>query len=245
MQNGSRKIERMRIIACDDDKNVLMLLEEWVKEYMGDQHYQYITYTNGIDLIKDIGVYDGDEPQILFMDVKLKNDNGIDVAKILNKEYGNIAVIFISGYTEYLEDSFEADPVYFLVKPLKKEIFEKAMKKAIEKVKNNERKFLLIKGKEVTRVFYDEIYFAESVGRKMRLYCEEDMLEYYEKMDELEKELKGSFVRCHKSFLVNLMHVRSVDGRDITLMNGKKIPISRNKSAETKEKVFAYLGGLL
>ena len=79
----------------------------------------------------------------------------------------------------------------------------------------------------------------------MRLYCEEDMIEYYEKMDELEKELKGSFVRCHKSFLVNLMHVRSVDGRDITLMNGKKIPISRNKSAETKEKVFAYLGGLL
>lgn len=234
----------MRIIVCDDDKNMLVLLEKWVAEYMGDQFYRYMAYDNGIDLLKDMENYQGDTSQILFMDIKLKNDNGIDVAKILNKEYSNTVIIFISGYTEYLEDSFEAEPVYFLVKPLKKDVFEKAMEKAIEKLQNSERKFLLIKGKELKRVFYDELYYAESEGRKIHLYCKDGMIEYYEKMDVLEGILKDTFVRCHKSFLVNLSYIRSIDGKEITLLNEKRLPISRMKAAETKHIVFEYLGGL-
>lgn len=234
----------MRIIACDDDKNMLALLEKWVKEYMGEKTYHFFAYNNGIDLLKEMEHYKGTEPQILFMDIKLKNDNGIDVAKLLNEGYGNTAVIFVSGYTEYLEESFEADPVFFLVKPLKKDRFEKAMEKATEKLGKAERKFLLLKGKELRRVFYDEIYYIESAGRKLQLFGVDVFIEYYAKMDSMEGELKDNFVRCHKSFIVNLMYVRSMDGKEITLMNGKKIPISRNRVNETKQKLFDYLGGL-
>lgn len=234
----------MRIIACDDDKNMLALLEKWVKEYMEEKTYHFFAYDSGIELLKEMEHYKGTEPQILFMDIKLKNDNGIDVEKLLNEGYGNTAVIFVSGYTEYLEESFEADSVFFLVKPLKKDRFEKAMEKATEKLDKAERKFLLLKGKELRRVFYDEIYYIESAGRKLQLFGVDGFIEYYAKMDSVEEELKDDFVRCHKSFIVNLMYVRSMDGKEITLMNGKKIPISRNRVNETKQKLFDYLGGL-
>lgn len=234
----------MRIIACDDDKKTLALLEMWTKEYMGNVPYQFLAYDNGIDLLNEMENYTGVEPQIVFMDIKLKNDNGIAVAKILNKEYGNVAVIFVSGYTEYFEDSFEADPVYFLIKPLKKESYEKAMEKAVVKITNRERQFLLIKGKNLKRVFFDDICYAESEARKIRLHCKDEIIEYYEKMDDLENMLKKHFIRCHKSFMVNISQIKSMNGKEIALLNGEKIPISRKKAAETKQTVLEYLGGL-
>ena len=232
----------MRIIACDDDKNMMMLIKQWTQELLENQPFQFIFYENGIDLLNEMEQYEGKDSQIVFMDIKLKNDNGIGVAKILNRNYGNTAVIFISGYTEYLEDSFEADPVYFLVKPLKKEKFRRAFEKALQKITSEERKYLLVKGKDIKRVFYDEIYYAESMTRKIHLYFKDQEIEYYEKMDELEKLLQGEFVRCHKSYLVNLRYVSRVDGKKVTLIDGTEIPISRKNAKDTKEIVFEYLG---
>lgn len=235
----------MRVIACDDDKTTLELIERWTREWMENRSYQYIAYENGIELLKAMEDYWGDEPQIVLIDIKLKNDNGIDVAKMLNKKYGNVAIIFISGYTEYFEDSFEADPVYFLVKPMKKENFEKAMERAMKKLMDNERKFLLVKGKELRRVFYEEIYYCESAARKVKLHGTFGEIEFYEKLDNLEEELQGEFVRCHKSFLVNMRHVRCVDAKEITLLEGTKVPVSRKKAQATKEMIFDYLGRMM
>lgn len=232
----------MRIIACDDNEAILNLLEMWTKKWMEENHYEYISYQNGWELLEDMEKCHETEPQIIFMDIKLREENGIDIAKALNREHRNVAFIFISGYTEYVENSFEADPVYFLVKPLKWENFQKALDKAVKKIQENAQKFYLVKGKELRRIFHDEIYYAESIARKVKLYCTFGEVEFYERMDHLEQELGEEFVRHHKSYIANMRYVRSVDGKELTMLNGVKIPISRNKIQETREKVFAYFG---
>ena len=232
----------MKIYICDDDLNMLYMLKTWLVEYMEDREYQIQIYDNGIDMIYEVEHSDSQEPQIIFMDIKLKNDNGIDVAKVIKRLNQNAVIIFISGYTEYFEDSFEADPVYFLIKPLKKDVFEKAMGKALNKISKKNNKFLLLRKKDVSRIFLDEIYYVESEGRKIHIHCQQGKTEYYDKLDILEEQLEGDFVRCHKSYLVNMKWVRCVDHRSITLLDGKQIPVSRNRLAQTKEKVFEYLG---
>lgn len=239
----------LRIIACDNDRNMLDMLEKCVKEYMEEcsdtAQWQYLTYENGFDLIYDLEHTTSETEEIFILDVKLKNDNGIAVAKTIKSKSRTAVIIFISGYTEYVEDSFEVEPVYFLVKPLKKDAFHKAMNRALEKIHKAEKKFLLIKNKEVLRVFYDEIYYAESIARKIHIHCLEDNIEYYGKMDALTDELGADFVRCHKSYIANMKYIKSVDNKEITLMNGIKIPVSRTKVAETKERILGYLKKLL
>lgn len=232
----------MRFIICDDDHNMLNLLKSWIKEYMKDQAYQIQTYDNGVNLLYDMEHDCRKDMTILFMDIKLKNDNGIDVVKELKKRVEIAATIFISGYTEYVEDTFTVEPIYFLVKPLKKESFCQAMKKALEKLEHREKRYILLKKKEIIRIFVDDILYAESEGRKLHLHCGEEKLEYYEKMDQLEAEVGEDFVRCHKSYLVNMKYVRSVGVKEIILLDGRSIPVSRTKVNETKEKVFEYLG---
>lgn len=232
----------MRFIICDDDHNMLYLLTNWIKEYMKGQVYQILTYDNGVNLLYDIEHDDGQEMIIVFMDIKLKNDNGIDIAKELKKRNEVIATIFISGYTEYVEDTFAADPIYFLVKPLKRDSFDLAMKKALEKAEKHERRYILLKRKEIMRIFVGDIIYAESAGRKIHLYYGKEKVEYYEKMDHLEKAVGEGFIRCHKSYLVNMKYVRSVGPKELLLLDGRDIPVSRTKLSETKEKVFEYLG---
>ncbi len=232
----------MKIFVCDDDLNMLNLVTKWISEYMDGREYQIKTYCNGIEVLYDIEHSEEKGPKIVFMDIKLKNDNGITVARTLKQLDNNIVIIFISGYSEYFEDSFEAEPVYFLIKPLKKETFIRAMDKALDKVEKKENKFLLLRKKEVSRIFFDDIYYVESVGRKIHIHSQQGETEYYEKLDTLQEQLEGDFVRCHKSYLVNMKWIQQVDYRMVTLMNGMQIPISRNRVTETKEKVFEYLG---
>lgn len=232
----------MKISICDDSLEMLNMLKEWMEEFMEGFEYEIQLYDNGIDLIYEIEHTDGVAPQIIFMDIKLKNDNGIDVAKVIKKYNEEAVIIFISGYSEYFEESFEAEPTYFLVKPLKKESFTKAMEKAFEKMNCQDRRYLILRKKEVIRIPLDHILYIESEGRKIHINCQKETLTYYEKLDCLEDQLKGEFVRCHKSYLVNMKWVRRVDSKLIFLTNGTEIPVSRNKLMETKDKVFEYFG---
>lgn len=153
----------MKIYICDDDLNMLYMLKTWLVEYMEDREYQIQIYDNGIDMIYEVEHSDSQEPQIIFMDIKLKNDNGIDVAKVIKRLNQNAVIIFISGYTEYFEDSFEADPVYFLIKPLKKDVFEKAMGKALNKISKKIISFYCF-GKKM----YPESFWMKSIMWKVK-----------------------------------------------------------------------------
>ena len=203
----------MKISICDDSLDILNLLKEWVEEFAGESECQIQLY-----------------------------DNGIDVAKVIKKYKKDTIIIFISGYSEYFEKSFEADPVYFLVKPLKKETFTKAMEKAFEKLTSKEKKYLVLRKTEVIRIPLDDIVYIESEGRKIHIHCSKEILSYYEKLDCLEKQVENDFVRCHKSYLVNMKWIRRVNSKLVILTNGMELPVSRNKLMDTKDKVFEYFG---
>lgn len=107
------------------------------------------------------------------------------------------------------------------------------------------REFLLIEGKEKRKVYLDEIYYGESQGRRIKLYCVTEDVEFYGKLDNLEKMLSSQFLRCHKSFFVNMQHVRCVDRLNVTIMNGKKVPVGRQKAKEVREKIFEYFTSIM
>lgn len=108
-----------------------------------------------------------------------------------------------------------------------------------------QRSFLQMEGKENRKVYLDEIYYGESQGRKIKVYCVTEKVEFYSKLDDLEQILPDNFLRCHKSFFVNMQHVRCVDWQDITMMDGKKVPVGRRQASEARKKIFLYFTSLM
>ncbi len=94
-----------------------------------------------------------------------------------------------------------------------------------------------IKGRKQI-IHKDEIKFIESIGRKVELHLNGREVEIYSRMADMSEELGMGFFQIHRSFIVNLSHVRDYIRSEVTLSDGAKIPMSRQKY---RDFVDAYL----
>lgn len=86
-----------------------------------------------------------------------------------------------------------------------------------------------------------DILYAENEARKIILHTKNGKLAYYEKMNHLEEQLGNGFFRCHRGYLVALNKVKGYDRREIELINGEKILLSRQKYADFIQAYVDYM----
>ena len=171
-------------------------------------------------------------PDIVLMDILLGEDNGIELVKDVFPRDSGVSVIFISGYAEYCTDVYEAEHVYFLIKP---EQLRQAIEKALAVRTDDPGDFPVRVGGEICRVAIDGVYSIESFYRKLRIRTQGEVIECYGTLSELPENVRRSMIQCHKSFLVNPAHIQKLDGASFRLTDGSTVPISRNRLAESRQ----------
>lgn len=227
----------MNIFILDDEEVIVDSLGSMLKSIGSDKDNIY-GYTDYRKFLEDIKTKKCD---ILFMDIRLADTNGIELIKENGIYLKGTKLIYITGYDEYIEDVFETELVYLIKKPLNEEKVEKAYLKAIEKI-NKENKVIVVKTlKETRKVKINEIYYIESDARLVNIHLKNEVLVSYGKLSDMEEMLKGNFLRTHKSYLVNLERVKSYKHNQVILDNGKVIPISRNSISKVKNEIFDYV----
>lgn len=226
----------MNIAICDDEQEIL----DSIKNYLNDTNYNIMTYDSYEKLDKAIKK---ESFNILVMDIKLESKSGIEFISKHQKLLKNTKIIYITGYDEFIEDTFETNPTYLLRKPLNKEKMNKAISKAIKELEIDER-FLFVKHlNETIKIKQKDILYIESDGRKVNIYFKDKKISTYAKLSSLEEELSYEFLRIHKSFIVNLRHVSVYKINKITLDNDKEISISRTYQQKIKSIIVSFLRG--
>lgn len=229
----------MDIAICDDDKNILQYLKKKIEITLED-NCQITTFESGYDLIEYIDS-DISNPDIIFMDIDLKEHLGIDVAKKIQQKFNNIKIIFITGYASYVEDIFEVETLYYPAKPINEEKLKKALNKAMEVIKVNKEEILNIKT-EVVSINLNDVNYIESHLRTVIMHCGKIKRTIYKKLNEIENILPEKFIRCHQSYIVNMEKVNILTTNKFILKSGDKVPVSQSKYKDTKEKFLNYLG---
>ena len=230
------KVSFVNIVVCDDEKEIL----ETIKEYLNDSTYNVTTYDSYEKLEK---IIKKESFSILIIDIKLGSKSGIEFISKYQELLKNTKLIYITGYDEFIEDTFETNPTYLLRKPLNKEKINKAISKAIKELENEER-FLFVKYlNETIKLKQKDILYIESDGRKVNIYMKDKKISTYAKLSSLEEELSHEFLRIHKSFVVNLRHVSIYKINKITLDNDKEISISRTYQQKIKSIIVSFLRG--
>lgn len=121
---------------------------------------------------------------------------------------------------------------------------EYVLKEAVKKekgVEEQERAIVVKSGAVFHRVLMKDIVFAENSGRKIVLHLEEKVLEFYGKMEDLERELGEEFFRCHRGFLVAMDKITGYDTGSIYLKNGESVYLAKRKYSEFSEKYIQYI----
>ena len=131
----------------------------------------------------------------------------------------------------------------YLLKPIGKKQFAKTMERLFDSMKDvSEEKLLVQKGYERSIISFDEIVYAEVIDRKVYLHlASSEVVDFYDRIENLEDRLDGRFFRCHRSFLINLKYLKSYKNGAAFMENGKEIPVSRLRSKELSAVVLQYM----
>ena len=168
-------------------------------------------------------------------------ETGIDIVKKLHVISPATQIIYTTGYVEYCEEVYETNHISFIRKPISRERLNAALDKAVQNIAGMEEHIHRItNGHNIINLKPQNILYIESIRRKLVYTCTDGIVEAYGKLSDIEQQLGNEFVRCHKSFLVNIEHIKELRDNDIRLDNGKEVAVSRKYYADTRKTLLSY-----
>ena len=230
----------IRIAICDDEKHMSDHIRAMASDFFRkkNREIQLRTFSSGEELLS----YDG-QIDILFLDIQMKGMDGIETARKLRASKFRGFLIFITVLKEMVFQSFEVQAYDYLVKPVDEKQFEKTMERLYVSMQNvGEDSLLVQKGYEGRIIREEEIVFCEIIDRKIYLnLASGEVVDYYERIENLETKLGSHFFRCHRSYLINLKHLKGYKNGTACMDNGKEVPVSRLRSKEFSSVVLQYM----
>lgn len=231
----------LNIAICDDNKVFLDSLAQTVSSLVKEEHIIH-KFTNSVDLLARIDDFSGESIDIVLTDIEMPGLSGVNMAKELKNIQPRIQFIFVTNYTEYIQEVFSVNPVYYILKPVDENKLADALSKAINQLlENDKRCFNAISKNKVIRIRFDEIKYVESYSRKIIIHETRRNTELLMKLDDFENELPPYFLRIHKSYSVNMNMIRSINNNRIELFSGEVIPVAKAKYPEIKKSILRFL----
>lgn len=224
----------LRVSICDDDVATLSQLEELVRQYLDPGELCLATYSGYGEFLTTRQYVD-----LLFMDIDLGDGCGIELAKEVKKTDSGTCVIFVTAHPEYVEESFEVEPVYFLVKPIRPDSFRRAMERLV--AERQKSRLTVTFQNRVSAVALRDISYIEFSVRSATIHAGTRVLRTYEKLSSLQQRVDSRFIQCHKSYLVNMDYVIGFQGNTLELCGGVEIPVSQSRAKVTRETLLHHL----
>ncbi|MBT8301882.1 MAG: LytTR family DNA-binding domain-containing protein, partial [Maribacter sp.] len=217
------------------------------------QMVSYIDKTPFLDLkgnfesaLQAISFLQENEVDLMFVDINMPDLSGMDFVKSLNNPP---KVIFTTAYSEYALEGFRVDAIDYLLKPIDYPLFLKAAEKARERLQPKENEstevrsddeFLFIKSEyKILRINFADIKYIEGMREYVRIHQHsEKAIMALMSMKKMEEFLpKTNFMRVHRSFIVNLDKITTVERNRIVFDKNTYIPVSE----QYKPKFQKYL----
>lgn len=229
---------------CDDDINALGEMQVFFDQYRRERNREilYTAFHSPIELMAEIER--GTRFDVLFLDILMPGENGIETAAEIRAYDRNVKIIFLTSSTEFAVQSYTVEAYFYQLKPLRWESFSCVMDSALEKCEQEQESSLILHCKSgITRLDLGRLEFCEVIHRTLLFHLSSGkVLESTGSLDELSRRLAplGCFLRPHRSYLIHLGYVQSISYRTVTMSSLTKIPIPRGKYNEIKDAFLAY-----
>ena len=229
----------LRIALCEDEPHQIKQLSGMVRKDLKERGIAAAIdlYPDGEKLLISDSVYN-----IVLTDIEMGYTKGIDVAKRLFSKDRRIAFIFITSYKDYAIASYDVQAVHYIVKPAKQADISEGISRALLRIGFEDNGGLIVRQGSARRtILFRDIQGCEVVNHTVYLHLENESVQYYGKLDELEPRLDDRFYRCHRSAIANLSAITHLEEDTVQLASGVKLPLSRRKRQEVTDKVLGRL----
>lgn len=230
----------VNIVICENDKNDQEFVKAKVVEILDDLdiEYEIKVYNSGDDLLEGYDKY----TDIILLDIQMDGLDGMETARKIREFDDNVEIIFITSFVEYALEGYEVNAYRYLLKPVKDENLRTSLINCLNDRNFVKRSIVIKEGDTRIKISLKDIMYIEVQGNDITVHTLKDTYRTKGTMSNFETEINSNmFVRCHKSYLVNLEYIKSIKRYTSILVNDEEVPLSRNKYKEIKDRFFEMI----
>jgi DNA-binding LytR/AlgR family response regulator len=235
---------KINALVLDDDPSYCDLIASYVKAYDG---------------LRLIGAFEDpeeakkcieeNEVQLCFFDMEMPGMNGLELVRSLSDPP---YVIFITSYKDFAIESYEVNAIDYLLKPVKKDRFNQAVEKALERIQTIQKAataeeleaiqagddhFFIRTDAQFVKIKYSDVLYIEAMKDFVKIHTPAETYTALINLKNIEQALPQSlFIRTHRSFLVNVNHISAIGNYDLQV-GGHSIPLAQSYKDEVVERV--------
>lgn len=232
----------IRIAVCDDSPEFLQqiacMVEKWSEQ--SETPVELYRFTNGDELLTKNAVTHMD---IIFLDIIMPLQNGIDTARELRQSDNAAKIIFLTSSPEFALDSYEVKACGYLLKPVAYEKVKETLNECSHAFETEPKHIVLKTAVGYQKVYFHDMEYAEAQNKRVVFYLRTGQtVEALAPLHSLEDGLteNDGFFKCHRSYLVFLPNVDHFSMTEIITKSGRSIPIARGYGKVFKDAYFVY-----
>ena len=229
----------IKIAVCDDEQLVTSDIEEKLRRIS-----QKANVSIDIDVffdgaaLTDYILSQKAKYDIIYIDIKMKNENGIDTARKIRQFDKDVLLIYITNYESFAKEVFEVSAYRFITKPISDDIFERYFTSAVNEITKAPQFFQFQYNKVHYKLPISDIIYFQSDKRVTYINTGTDVKKCYEKLNSIEQKMQQCgvyFFRTHQSFLVNPSYVEVYMYDSMQLRDGTVLSISEKRRKAVNE----------
>ncbi|MEG0895475.1 MAG: LytTR family DNA-binding domain-containing protein, partial [Oscillospiraceae bacterium] len=225
---------------CDDEKEQIEYLLNFINKWAKTRDISLQTdifYSAEEFLLK----YDTNKSyDILLLDIQMDKVDGINLAKKIRENNQEVQIIFITGFPDFMSQGYDVFALHYLIKPVGQVKLFEVLDIAVQRLDKNKNELFLNIDSENIRMPTNNILYIEAQGHYIVIST--ITKDYRIKMNlvDIQNSLGERFLRCQRSFIVNLSHIKKTNRTTVFLTNGKQIPISRGMYDNINKELLKY-----
>lgn len=242
----------IKVSIIEDEPEIRKLLCRIIERQDG---FQVVSQSGSFsEAITDFNAY---RPDVVFVDIDLNGESGLECAKVMTQVNPKLKVIFATAHSEYMANAFEIYAFDYLVKPFDVERINRTLKRikehileydnaetVIQSEKHSDK--LMIKGKEqITFVDKEDIIFIERKENMTLIVTKDEIYKTSVSLSSLEDKLNPEeFMRCHKSYIISLHRITKIEpyGRWTYIVKFKGISESALMTSKCYDEIKKMFG---
>jgi len=224
---------KIKTILVDDNPHDLDYLRNLIEN---NKYIQLIrTFTNPILALQFLKE---NKIDLMFSDVEMREMSGL---KLINSLSQPPLIVFVSSFPKYAIDSFQFEPLHYIVKPITELDLHIAIDRAQNRMKNKNKfeDYIIVKKghSDFIKILYNNILFIEADNDYVQIYTEKETIRTHCTLKEIFTKLPKYFIKTHRSYIINKQYASTLSTSSLKILE-YTIPISRAYQADLKNYLF-------
>ena len=200
----------MNIAICDDLEIDRKILIDMINRYFTEHNsiVNITTYNSGEDLISN---FNHENFDLIFLDIYMYKLNGIDTAKEIRKKDDNSILVFITTSSDFALDAYDLDALQYLIKPITYDKIKKILDKCLKQISANLHFIEILVDGYPVKILQKDIYYIDVYNKTCFIHLKDKVIKTYSSLAKLWEFLENSsFLKCHRSYIVNMLYINEM-----------------------------------